>query len=227
MKGETAKISCSVSSNPEAEYSWTRPWTSINQEYKGDSTCCSTSSSESTLDSLTADSATGTLTIPNISKEDEGNYTCLASSMAGKLEASAFIRVNVKPVIDTLENVTVLEGVKSVSLHCEARGDPRPSIHWKKMGRKRLANNMDRVSVKEDIHTVSDIKVTSSTMTVFSPEPSDAGVYECKVVNVAGLDSKTAKLIVEFGPTFESQEMSVQWSWDQKPVSLSCLGETK
>ena len=174
---------------------------------------------------MTADSATGTLTIPNISKEDEGNYTCLASSRAGKLEASAFIRVNVKPFIDTLENVTVLEGVKSVSLICTARGDPRPSIHWQQMEYTRLANNMDRVAVKEDIHTGSDIKVTSSTLTVFRPEPSDAGVYECEVVNVAGRHSKTAKLIVEFGPTFGSQEMSVQWSWDQKPASLSCVGE--
>ena len=174
---------------------------------------------------MTADSATGTLTIPNISKEDEGNYTCLASSRAGKLEASAFIRVNVKPFIDTLENVTVLEGVKSVSLICTARGDPRPSIHWKQMGHTRLANSMDQVAVKEDILIGSDIKVTSSTLTVFRPEPSDAGVYECEVVNVAGRHSKTAKLIVEFGPTFGSQEMSVQWSWDQKPASLSCVGE--
>jgi roundabout axon guidance receptor 2 len=81
-------------------------------------------------------SATGMLTIPNIRKADEGNYTCVANNRAGKLEAAVFITVNVKPSIDTLENVTVLEGVPSVSLSCIGRGDPRPNIRWRKIGSK-------------------------------------------------------------------------------------------
>ena len=83
---------------------------------------------------------------------------------------------------------------------------------------------MDRIELNEDMNT--DSEVTHSTLTIFSPEPPDAGLYECVAVNEAGRHSKSAKLIVEFGPTFESQEMDVQWSWDQKPVSLSCVGMT-
>ena len=114
-----------------------------------------------------------------------------------------------------------------MSLPCTARGDPRPRIHWKKEGLIKIASEEDKIKVSEDIITVSDKKLTQSTLTIYSPEPSDSGTYECFAVNTAGRHSKSAKLIVEFGPTFKSQEMSVQWSWDQKPVSLSCVGETK
>ena len=185
----------------------------------------STSSSNSTLDSLTVNSLTGSLSIASIRKVDEGNYTCSASNKAGKLEASAFLAVLVEPAIDTLENVTVLEGVPSVSLPCIARGDPRPSVHWRKQGLQGLLTDEDNIEVTEEKQSDDNMKVTYSTLTIRSPEPEDEGVYECVAVNEVGRHSNSAKLIVEFGPNFESQEMKVQWSWDQKPVSLSCVGE--
>ena len=76
-------------------------------------------------------------------------------------------------------------------------------------------------------HEDHDVEVTHTTLTIVRPEPSDAGLYECVADNTAGSLSKSAKLIVEFGPTFGLQTLSVQWSWDQRPVSLSCVGETR
>ena len=52
------------------------------------------------------------------------------------LEASVFITVHVKPSIDTLEDVTVAEGVSSVSLSCTARGNPKPGVLWRKIRKK-------------------------------------------------------------------------------------------
>ena len=77
---------------------------------------------------------TGTLTIENILKEDEGNYSCIAQTRAESIEATAYITVNVKPSIETIENLTVLEGIKEATLSCKVIGDPSPSIHWKKAG---------------------------------------------------------------------------------------------
>ena len=174
---------------------------------------------------MTVNSATGSLIIANIRKEDEGLYTCTATNKAGNLEASAFLSVTVKPSVDPIEDKTVLEDDPSVSLTCRIRGNPKPHVTWNKRGLKRLLTEVDNIKVLEEEESVDDITVTLSVLTIFNPEPSDAGVYECAAVNDAGRHSNSAQLIVEFGPNFESQEMDVQWSWDQKPVSLSCVGK--
>ena len=174
---------------------------------------------------MTVNSATGSLSISNIRKEDEGLYTCTATNKAGNLEASAFLSVTVKPSVDPLDDKTVLEDDPSVSLTCRIRGNPKPHVTWNKRGLKRLLTEVDNIKVSEEEESVDDITVTLSVLTIFNPEPSDAGVYECVAVNKAGRHSNSAQLIVEFGPNFESQEMDVQWSWDQKPVSLSCVGK--
>ena len=175
---------------------------------------------------MTVSSASGRLSIANIRKEDEGSYTCTATNKAGKLEASAFLTVTVKPSVGPIEDRTALEDDPSVSFTCTIRGDPKPHVTWNKRGLKRLLTEVDNIKVSEEKKSVDDTTVTISVLTIFNPEPSDAGVYECVAVNKAGRHSNSAQLIVEFGPNFESQEMDVQWSWDQKPVSLSCVGKT-
>ena len=77
---------------------------------------------------------TGTLRIENITKEDEGNYSCIAQTRAGHLEATAYITVHIKPCIESIENLAVLEGIKEATLSCKVIGDPSPSIRWKKAG---------------------------------------------------------------------------------------------
>jgi len=72
--------------------------------------------------------------IENISKEDEGNYSCIAQTRAGSIEATAYITVNVKPSIETIENLTVLEGIEEATLSCKVIGDSSPLIHWRKAG---------------------------------------------------------------------------------------------
>ena len=87
---------------------------------------------------------TGTLTIENILKEDEGNYSCIARTRAGKVEATAYLIVDIKPSIELIDNLTVLEGIQEATLSCKVIGDPLPSIHWKKAGHKYFAHN-DRI----------------------------------------------------------------------------------
>ena len=84
---------------------------------------------------------TGTLRIENISKEDEGNYSCIARTRAGDIEATAYIIINIKPSIESFEDLTVLEGINEAPLSCKVIGDPLPSIHWKKAGHKYVAHH--------------------------------------------------------------------------------------
>ena len=178
--------------------------------------------------------------IETVRKEDEGNYTCIANTRAGIIESTAFINVHVKPSIEVIENMTVLEGVSEVNLLCKATGDPAPIIEWMKAGskditklegnvkysidRKVISSTAETVAVTEEKECFKQLHTVHSSLTIFNPEPTDAGLYKCLATNTAGTDSKSTKLIVEYSPAFRPQSMKVQWSWDQRPVKLFCQG---
>ena len=84
---------------------------------------------------------------------------------------------------------------------------------------------MKTVSVKEENGKFRQLETLHSFLTLYNPEPFDTGLYECTASNVAGTDSKVAKLIVEHSPTFKTDSMNIQWSWDSRPVTLFCEGK--
>ena len=84
---------------------------------------------------------------------------------------------------------------------------------------------MKTVSVKEENGNFRQLETLQSFLTLYNPEPSDTGLYKCTAYNVAGSNSKIAELIVEHSPTFKTNSMNIQWSWDQRPVKLFCEGE--
>ncbi|KAG8428888.1 hypothetical protein GDO86_018991, partial [Hymenochirus boettgeri] len=78
------------------------------------------------------ESKSGMLHFQQVSRSDAGNYTCIASnSQQGEIQAAVFLTVAVyinfklEP-----ENTTVYHGHTAI-LHCQAGGDPTPSIQWK------------------------------------------------------------------------------------------------
>ncbi|XP_006816881.2 limbic system-associated membrane protein-like [Saccoglossus kowalevskii] len=74
----------------------------------------------------------GSLTISNIVKEDDGIYTCYASNGIGQPDiASATVTVYYPPTITTLpSDETVTEGSISLTLQCTATdGKPATSLH--------------------------------------------------------------------------------------------------
>ncbi|KAL4219025.1 Immunoglobulin V-set domain [Mactra antiquata] len=85
----------------------------------------------------------GTFIIHNVSKEDEGYYTCNVGNIYGEISMSASLTVSgeaTPPVfISTLKNQTVIEHDK-LSVLCECSGNPEPHIQWKK-GMDLLSNN--------------------------------------------------------------------------------------
>ena len=72
-------------------------------------------------------------------------------------------------------------------------------------------------------NTVEEIKWMQSTLTVEGVKRTDDGLYECLAENEGGRLSKSGHITVEFPPTFEDQLYDKQWSWDQRPIELTCL----
>ena len=67
-------------------------------------------------------------------------------------------------------------------------------------------------------------KWKQSTITIDGVKRSDDGLYECQAENEGGRFYKSGHIQVEFPPTFEDQLYDKEWSWDQRPIKLSCIG---
>lgn len=77
----------------------------------------------------------GVLRINRVTGKEQGGYKCRAQNEVGSTEAIATLVVQEVPTI-TLQpkgSVTMQVGTK-LSISCSARGDPPPSVSWKKIG---------------------------------------------------------------------------------------------
>jgi len=179
------------------------------------------------------DETTGTLTAFQLERKDEGEYTCIAENNAGRLEAQAYLKVIVRPRVQELINQTYPVGREGAKLSCLASGDPLPKIVWKKWSRNEPfytggQPDDDRIIVEEStIHapyyTEGESFWRKSSIIIDKVNRADDGLYECEAENEGGTFFKSGHITVEFGPTFEDQLYDKEWSWDQRPIALSCI----
>uniref|UniRef100_A0A3Q3ALP3 Hemicentin 1 n=1 Tax=Kryptolebias marmoratus TaxID=37003 RepID=A0A3Q3ALP3_KRYMA len=129
---------------------------------------------DTTKEHLRLHSAGRTLKITEARLEDSGNYTCLATNAAG--EAKQHIRLSVHPpsipFSGDVINRTILSGF-SAELECKATGRPLP-VTWYKDGRL-LAGAAGLLMLKR-----------GQVLEIEQAQLSDAGMYRCLAVNLAG-----------------------------------------
>ncbi|XP_034477459.1 tyrosine-protein kinase-like otk [Drosophila innubila] len=134
------------------------------------------------------DDINGTLTFKIVSAEHRGNYTCLASNSQGQINATVTINVVVTPKfsvapvgpIETLE-----QGVAFI--HCQAIGDPKPTIQWDKDSQYLRENNTDRQRFSF---------LENGTLVIRNVQAEDEGKYGCTIGNSAGLKREEVRLLV-------------------------------
>ncbi|CAM1301323.1 Uncharacterised protein at_DN0030 [Pycnogonum litorale] len=115
------------------------------------------------------------LQINSISKHHSGNYTCVATNAAGKVQKSKILTVKGSPVwVKLPENVTALEG-NEIYIHCSAEGEPTPSANWKKISGYGLleVKNLDGRLVV----------FRNGTLKIKRAKESDTGWYQCTITN--------------------------------------------
>ncbi|XP_013364134.1 PREDICTED: carcinoembryonic antigen-related cell adhesion molecule 1 isoform X2 [Chinchilla lanigera] len=172
--GTTLNLSCYAASNPPAQYSWLLNGSSLQ--------------------------STQELSIPDISANNSGSYTCLASNPATGLNTSTVKNVTVTELVSTpsiqASNTTVSEE-DSVVLSCLS-SDTGISIQW-------IFNN-------QSLQLTERMKLSqnSSTLTINPVKRQDAGEYQCEVSNpVSSRRSDPLSLQVNYDPTQESSGLSV------------------
>ncbi|CAH4035672.1 unnamed protein product [Pieris brassicae] len=152
---------------------------------------------------------TGNLIIRQLSRDDEGVYTCVAKNQYGSDESRGRLIVLRAPrFIEKLPPRITTEVGKTVFLHCSADIDPLldTAYLWN--------HNAIRMKQASDIYADKRIKIDGGEMTIYDVSLSDVGEYECVVKSAIGRISSRMQLRIEGppGPAGGLQVLNIQRS---------------
>nr|DBA26092.1 TPA: hypothetical protein GDO54_010391 [Pyxicephalus adspersus] len=133
----------------------------------------------------------GTLIITEVSIYDRGIYKCLATNIAGADTFTAKVQVIAAPPVileDKRQTVLALSG-ENVKLHCSAKGNPQPSVHW-------VAFDGTKVKPLQYVNPKLFL-FSNGTLYMRNVEPTDSGNYECIATSSTGSERRVVSLRVE------------------------------
>ncbi|XP_028301363.1 hemicentin-1 isoform X2 [Gouania willdenowi] len=149
---------------------------------------------DSTKEHLKLESAGRTLRIPKARPEDSARYTCLATNAAGEAQQHIRLSVHEPPRISDsgeIINQTIVSGFPT-DLQCKATGRPLPAITWYKDGRPLTSAAGVRILKRGQMLEIERAQL------------SDAGMYKCVAVNLAGAAEISHSLQVFVPPIISS-----------------------
>ncbi|XP_029776920.1 hemicentin-2, partial [Suricata suricatta] len=138
------------------------------------------------------------LQILNAQKEDAGQYTCVVTNELGEAVRNYHVEVLIPPSISK-DDPSGEAGVKEVktkvnstlTLECECRAVPPPTISWYKDGRPVTPSPRLRVLGEGRLLQIQPTRV------------SDSGRYLCVATNVAGEDDQDFNVLIQVPPMFQ------------------------
>ncbi|XP_070688049.1 hemicentin-1 [Pempheris klunzingeri] len=150
---------------------------------------------DTTRGHLKLESAGRMLKVTEARLEDSGRYTCLATNAAGEAQQHIRLSVHEPPSIPSsgeIINQTILSGFPT-ELECKATGSPLPAITWYKDGRP-LTSAAGVTMLKR-----------GQVLEIERAQLSDAGIYRCVAVNLAGVAEISHNLQVYVPPVISSR----------------------
>ncbi|XP_049724489.1 hemicentin-1 isoform X1 [Elephas maximus indicus] len=150
----------------------------------------------------------GSLHIERVRLQDGGEYTCVASNVAGTNNKTTTVVVHVLPTIQHGQQIfSTIEGVP-VTLPCKASGIPKPSIIWSKKG-ELISTSSAKFSAGAD-----------GSLYVVSPGGEESGEYVCTAINAVGYAKRKVQLTVYVRPRVIGDQLGLS---QDKPVEISVI----
>lgn len=144
-------------------------------------------------------SANGTLLLAEASREQAGQYTCLATEDGKSINVTIHVGVVVAPRVLEPQaglEVHVTRG-DDVWLDCRAAGDPEPMTHWDR-NRTMLTADLNGVENEDsmDSESVRIVLMRNGTLVLRNVSDADSNRYACTAGSSAGLARNELTLIV-------------------------------
>ena len=129
----------------------------------------------------------GTLIFQNVTLENRGRYTCVASKKGDEIQATININVVVAPkfVLTPPLTINVVE-MQAVIFDCSASGLPMPTIQWDHNLQYIVEGEDDRFKLYDN-----------GTLVLSEARLDDEGRYGCTIGNPAGLKREETMLLVK------------------------------
>ncbi|XP_022247273.1 Down syndrome cell adhesion molecule homolog isoform X1 [Limulus polyphemus] len=171
---------------------------------------------------VAAEGYVSTLTLDNLSRRFNGNYTCRASNAVGTDSYSAYLEVKAPPhwTKPPVDSSPVLG--RSMVLHCQAEGYPAPHIRWK------VAKGTPPGPYTTIISRSRIYILVNGSLVITSVQKEDEGLYLCEASNGVGQPiSSAVALTVNSPPQFVSKFSSQTLrKGDRAVIRCNTIGET-
>ncbi|XP_040337272.1 ADAMTS-like protein 1 isoform X3 [Herpailurus yagouaroundi] len=109
------------------------------------------------------------------------------------------------------QTVALASGTLSVLLHCEAVGNPRPTISWARNGEE--VQFSDRILLQPD-----------DSLQILAPVEADVGFYTCNATNALGYDSVSIAVTLAGKPLVKTSRVTVINT--EEPAITADVGST-
>lgn len=192
-EGETLKVKCAAQCLPACTYTWF---------YGG---------------ARRLNSTQGMLSIPEVTRQDAGSYTCHADNGVGRRVSQDFLLdVQFPPNTPTFDpastSYTIRERIDSVSdIRCFADCNPRCDVQWFKESRP--------------------LQNAGNVLTLATLDRSADGVYTCIATNTHGTKQKDLTINVNYAPSISLFTINDQKAMaevpEQYPVTINCRVASK
>ncbi|XP_076265879.1 Down syndrome cell adhesion molecule 1 isoform X12 [Rhynchophorus ferrugineus] len=159
---------------------------------------------------------TSVLGVDSLTDAHAGNYTCIASNLAGTSSYTAELLVNVPPrwILEPTDKAFA-QG-SDAAVECKADGFPKPVVTWKR------ATGVSPGDYKDFKPNNPDVKVEDGTLMINNIQKTNEGYYLCEAVNGIGSGLSAVILIsVQAPPQFEVKFRN-QTSRRGDPAVLQC-----